>query len=160
MSIEELTDAELADLGEALRAELRRRALDRNDPVAVADQAFSEGFVSGLPIDPWIVPGGMLVCAGGLKARPSGNHRCSFVAVDGEQWCWQTNYIIDDVRHDDLSMTSITLLVAEPGLVVTQVTSKCEGGRHARQVAESWRVEKGALLPIATPSRVPDEHRR
>lgn len=159
MSLKELTDLELNEFGEALVTELRRRALERFDPAALADEAFGAAFDSkGWPQDPWIV-GGLLICCGSLKGKPGG-HRCSFTVVD-EHWAWQGAYEHDELRWvDDQQLRVVSVLVALPGRTVSQIESKCDNGGHKRTSATSWRICQGGLEPTPTPSRVPDDHRR
>lgn len=159
MTLDELSDLELSELSEALTAELRRRALDRFDPATLADVAFGDAFDSkGWPRDPWIA-GGLLICCGTLKGKPGG-HRCSFTVVD-EQWAWQGSYEHDELRWlDDQQLRVVSVLIALPGRVVTQVECKCDGGVHKRTSTTSWKITAGRLEPTATPSRVPQEHRR
>lgn len=160
MALPDLSDAELDELGAALVDELRRRALARHEPAALAGEAFVIGFDSKhLPCDPWIT-GGLLICCGSLRAKFDGGHRCSFVVVD-EDWSWANQNEHDEVRWlDDRSMTCVTIVVAQPGMQISLIESRCDGGVHKRTSATSWRICQGVLEPIATPSRVPQEHRR
>lgn len=160
MSLDELSDAELGELGEALVMELRHRALLRHEPAALADEAFASAFDSKhLPCDPWIT-GGLLVCCGSLRAKFDGAHRCSFVVVD-EDWSWSNQHEHDEIRWiDDRSMTCVTVIVAQPGMQVSMIESRCDNGAHKRTSATSWKICQGVLEPIPTPSRVPQDHRR
>lgn len=160
MSLDELSDLELGELGEALLQELRHRALLKHDPATLADEAFGIAFDSKhLPSDPWLI-GGLLICCGSLRAKFDGGHRCSFVVVD-DDWVWSNQNEHDEIRWiDDRSMTCVTVLVAQPAMQVSMIESRCDGGVHKRTSATSWKIEKGALEPMATPSRVPQEHRR
>lgn len=160
MSLDELTDVELDELGEALQQELRHRALLRFEPATVADQAFIERFDSKQwPADPTII-GGLLVCCGALKGRPGG-HRCSFVSINGEAWCWDVGHEHDELRwQSETELSTVTILIAVPGMLVTSVESTADQGGHHRKSATSWRIDRGVLEPVATPSRVPQDHRR
>lgn len=103
--------------------------------------------------------GGYAVCCGALKAKASGNHRCSFVVAD-EQWVWDAPNEHDEIRNDDdgRSMSCVTLVIAVPGLTLTQVESRFDGS-HKRLHAWSWQVRGDTLEPVPTPF-VPKEHRR
>lgn len=159
MSLNDLTDDELFELGEAVHDELRARALARHEPAALADQAFAMAFDSkGWPGTPELLDG-LLICCGGLKGRPGG-HRCSFTSLD-ERWVWEHGYEIDDVRRaDETTLRTVTILAARQGSIVTQVESRCDQMGHHRTGALSWKVAGNRLEPTDTPSRVPENHRR
>lgn len=160
MALPDLSDAELDELGAALVDELRRRALERFDPKALADDAFATGFdAKHLPCDPWIT-GGLLICCGSLRAKFDGGHRCSFVVVD-EDWSWVASHEHDEMRWiDDRSMMCVSIIVAKPDMHVSLIESRCDAGQHKRTSATSWKIVNGDLEPCPTPSRVPTEHRR
>lgn len=159
MNLASLSDFELAELGDQLALELRHRALLRNDPDVVADEAFGERFDHrGWPMDPLLVDG-LLICCGALKSRTS-MHRCSFVTVNDE-WSWHHDYLADELRYPDPNlMNCVTVLVAAPRMTLTQVSSTCEGGQHRRINASSWVVDGDRLEPIPVASRIPRDHRR
>lgn len=158
MALEDLSDFELAELGEALFDELRRRALACYDPSTLADEAFTTFDSRGNAPDPVIV-GELLICCGSLKGRPAG-HRCSFTSVS-DQWAWEHGHLHDELRWvDEGNLRTVTILVAQPRLVVTQVESTCDHAGHHRKAASSWKISRGRLEPTATPSRTPVEHGR
>lgn len=138
---------------------MRRRALDRFDPVALADEAFGHFDSRGNAPDPSLA-GGLLICCGSLKGRPNG-HRCSFTTVDGERWVWDYEHLHDEMRWEsDEQLYTVTVLLALPRMIVTQVDSVASNAGHQRKATSSWKVTAGRLEPTATPSRVPSEHRR
>jgi hypothetical protein len=159
MSLDELTDFELAELGEALAGELRRRALDRFDPAALADEAFTLFDSRGNAPNPALA-GGLLICSGSLKGRPGGHH-CSFTTVNGESWVWDHEHLFDEMRWaSEEQLFTVTVLIALPRMLVTQVDSVAGNAGHKRKSTSSWLVRGDRLEPTATPSRVPDDHRR
>lgn len=159
MGLEDLADLELAELGEALADEMRRRALERHDPAALADEAFTFFDSRGNAPNPSLT-GGLLICSGSLKGRPQG-HRCSFTTVDGERWVWEHAHEHDELRWlGDEQLLTVTIVVAVPRMIVTQVDSVASNAGHKRKAANSWVVRGDRLEPTATPSRVPEDHRR
>jgi hypothetical protein len=153
-----LDDLELATLAEAVKDEQRRRALAVEDLSAVLEDAFSNGFDGrGMAVDPWLTPGGLVVCPGSMVQRSRQSHRCRFVAV-GDAWVWESpERVIDEVRplldgHD--SLQTVTLLAGWDGLVLDVVTSRCRSGVHTRDSSVAFEVLRSALVPCSATARV------
>lgn len=159
MSLEDLDDAELDELAEAVFDERRRRLLERNDPATIADDAFTWFDSRGGAPDPQMV-GGFVVCWGSLRGRPQG-HKCSFTSVDGSAWCWDHAHEHDEMRWAaDDELRTVTLVIPRPAMTFTQVDSVASNAGHQRRHTESWVVEGGSLVPCPTPVRIPEDHRR
>lgn len=147
---------DLSVLAAMVSDEQQRRALDAEDLEAVTEDAFANGFDGrGMAVDPWITPGGLLVCPGSKIHRSKQSHRCRFVAV-GERWVWDAHErLCDEVRQFPQrsdSIQTVTVLAAVDGLVIDLVSSKASGGAHVRESASAWEVRDGQLEPTA-PSR-------
>ena len=155
---------ELSDLATLVRDEQRRRALAAEDLDAVVADAFERGFDGrGMAVDPWVTPGGLLVCPGSKIHRSKQAHRCRFVAV-GDAWVWEAaERVTDELRRlpdRSDSIQTVTLLAAVDGLVVDVVTSKASGGAHTRESAVAFEVRAGELESVAPTSSATSHGRR
>ena len=161
--VQAMDSEDLSVLASMVRDEQQRRALESEDLEAVVEDAFTNGFDGrGMAVEPWITPGGLLVCPGSKIHRSKQSHRCRFVAV-GERWVWDAHEkLCDEVRQFPQrsdSVQTVTVLAAVDGLVIDLVTSKASGGAHKRESALAWEVRSGALEPTS-PGRAPESHRR
>ncbi len=155
---------DLSSLAEMVRDEQMRRALEAEDLDAVISDAFDNGFDGrGMAVEPWLTPGGLLVCPGSKIHRSKQSHRCRFVAV-GERWVWDAaERLGDEVRQFPQrsdSVQTVTLLAAVDGLVVDVITSKASGGAHTRESASAWEVRHGELVAVAPSSNTSGSHNR
>lgn len=155
---------DLSVLAGMVREEQQRRALDAEDLDAVTEDAFANGFDGrGMATEPWITPGGLLVCPGSKIHRSKQSHRCRFVAI-GERWVWDAHERLNDEvrqfpqRSD--SIQTVTILAAVDGLVIDLVTSKASGGAHTRQSALAWEIRGGQLQPAAPSKGSGEDHAR
>ncbi|MGI9576667.1 MAG: hypothetical protein ACR2OH_00535 [Microthrixaceae bacterium] len=151
--VSEMDRADLSVLAGMVSEEQQRRALDAEDLDVVTEDAFANGFDGrGMAVDPWITPGGLLVCPGSKIHRSKQSHRCRFVAV-GERWVWDAQErLCDEVRQFPQrtdSIQTVTILAAVDGLVIDLVSSKASGGVHTRESAHAWKVHAGELEPTA-----------
>lgn len=161
IDLSSLDVTQLESLAAQVRAELTARALERGDLTALAEQEFTRNESTRGPLSPRIVSG-LLVCPGRLISRGTG-HACSFAVVEleGDQsWCWERDEVAhDEVRRHTSGLSTVTLLPALEGAVVTQVDSKLRGGGHTRTGARSWRVTESGLVVTSTASVRTQGHR-
>ncbi len=156
-----LDDTALATLGQAVDAELRRRAVEGGDLDAIVEEGFRRGFdAKGHPGPPYL-EGRILVCPGGKVSSSALSHQCRFVAV-GDGWVWEhPDVLCDEIRpRGRFSSASITLLVARDGLELESVTSKARGGAHARMHSEGYRVVGDTLVGTGRRGAPAREHGR
>lgn len=164
--VESMTDGELAHLARLVLDQQSARALSSADPAAILSQAFSDGFDrKGAPSDPYLAPGGVLVCLG-YRSGSQTSHSCAFVSVDGEHKAWEHPSLIkDEMRYvdgDQAKMRSASLIPAIEGTTVTIVharrSSAAPGCKMKR--ASSYEIVDGALKPVdAPPSPSLSSHR-
>lgn len=160
----DMDDADLSEVAAMVMEIQRTRALESEDLDAVVEHAFEVGFDHrGMAGDPWITPGGLVVCPGAKIHRSKANHRCRFVAV-GDTWVWDSaDRVVDELRRlpdDRDSIQTVTVLAAFDGLVIEVVTSKASGGRHERQAAVAYEVRAGELTPTSLRSTPSSDERR
>lgn len=147
-----LDDAELSNLGEAIRQEQSRRAVDRGDLDEIIAQAFETGFGSdGLALLPW-VEGTVVVCPGGLIWSSRASHVCRFVNVN-DSWVWDSHELI---REDKRSIPgqrdgfrAVALVPALEGMEVDVVSGKARGGQHQVDRVVSYVVRRGQLDEVS-----------
>jgi hypothetical protein len=158
LRLDRLTDHELVELAAGIKAEQQGRALASEDLGALVESAFATGFDGrGMAVDPWLTPGGLVVCPGSMIQRSRQSHRCRFVAV-GDAWVWESpERVIDEVRpvregHE--SLQTVTLLAGWDGLVLDVITSRCRAGAHSRDSALALEVSDGRLVPSRSTAKV------
>lgn len=162
--LDHMDDHDLSEVAQMVRDLQRERALLAEDLEAVVADGFERGFDHrGMALDPWITPGGLVVCPGAKIHRSRANHRCRFAAV-GDTWVWESpERVVDELRRlpdDRDSIQTVTVLAAVDGLVLEVVTSKASGGRHSRQSSIAFEVRSGELVPaMPTASPSGDERR-
>ncbi|MEZ5237656.1 MAG: hypothetical protein R2716_01405 [Microthrixaceae bacterium] len=162
--LDRMDDHDLSEVAQMVRDLQRERALLAEDLEAVVADGFERGFDHrGMALDPWITPGGLVVCPGAKIHRSRANHRCRFAAV-GDTWVWESpERVVDELRRlpdDRDSIQTVTVLAAVDGLVLEVVTSKASGGRHNRQSSIAFEVRSGELVPaMPTASPSGDERR-
>lgn len=162
--LDHMDDHDLSEVAQMVRDLQRERALLAEDLEAVVADGFERGFDHrGMALDPWITPGGLVVCPGAKIHRSRANHRCRFAAV-GDTWVWESpERVVDELRRlpdDRDSIQTVTVLAAVDGLVLEVVTSKASGGRHNRQSSIAFEVRSGELVPaMPTASPSGDERR-
>jgi hypothetical protein len=158
LRLDRLSDRELTALAEGIKAEQQCRALASEDLGALVENAFASGFDGrGMAVDPWLTPGGLVVCPGSMVQRSRQSHRCRFVAV-GDAWVWESpERVLDEIRplHDGHeSLQTVTLLAGWDGLVLDVITSRCRAGAHSRDSALALEVSGGRLVPSRSTAQV------
>lgn len=150
--LERCDDAELANLGEAIKQLQRIRALARGDLDHIIDAAFDTGFGDdGLSLVPW-QHDNVIVCPGGIITKSRNAHRCRFVSVDGT-WIWDS---IELIREDKRSspgpvdgFRAVGLLPVLNGLTLDVVSGRARGGQHSVDRVVSFEIRKGALVEVS-----------
>lgn len=160
----QMDDTDLSEVALMVRELQRSRALESEDLDAVVADGFDRGFDHrGMALDPWVTPGGLVVCPGAKIHRSAANHRCRFAAV-GDNWVWEcSEKLADELRRlpdDRDSIQTVTLLAAVDGLVLDVVTSKASGGRHSRQSSVAYEVRAGELVATVPTARPASAERR
>lgn len=164
MELTLLADDELWDLAAGVRAEQRRRSLESGDLEAVVEDAFVRGFdARGMATDPWIAPGGLVVCPGSKIGRSRSAHRCRFVALT-DCWVWESGErVCDEVRpllDGRDSLQTVTVLAPWEGLTLDVITSKASAGVHTRDAAHAFELRGGRLEPAPASSTLGGHPRR
>lgn len=160
-----MSDAELARLARLVLDQQASRARAAADPAALMDQAFAEGFDrKGVPSDPYMAPGGVVVCLG-YRSGTAASHACAFVSADGEHKAWEhPSLIADEVRYvdgDQTKLRSVSLIPAVEGTRVTLVHARRSSGSSGckRRRASSYEVADGVLSPVEAPPTASLPHR-
>lgn len=156
MELVELTtldDVALADLGDAISNEQRRRAIASGDPAALVAEGFDIGFTRNGVREPWMRDG-LLVCPGLLVGVGSMRHDCTFAKV-GDTWSWDSSDgLLDEVRHVPLgsktAQQSISVLAVPEHTIVDVITSRFQGGSHRMTRSVSYELIRGELIVVAT----------
>jgi hypothetical protein len=154
-ALSHLNQHDLAGLAEAVTAEQQARAVANNDPQALVELGFKEGFdAKGATRTPWLV-GGMLICPG-VMSGPVGrtSHTCTFTRV-GEHWCWEHPDVQADVVRQtsvgaQVSQRSITLIPAFEAMVLDVITSRYRTGAHHMTSGTSYLVQGTTLIKVNT----------
>ena len=148
-----LDDDTVHHVAEALRDELRRRALESGDHDAVIASGFDAAFGGdGLGSLPWI-EGNLIVCPGAMIAKGKSSHRSRFVSVN-DCWIWESGELIrEDKRSSpgkEDGFRAIALLGVVDGLELDVVTGKQRGGQYSMEKVVSLEVRGGRLVETST----------
>lgn len=149
---ERCDDAELSNLGEAIKQIQRLRALARGDLDEIIDAAFEVGFGDDdLSVMPW-QQGNVIVCPGGIINKSRNAHRCRFVSVDGT-WIWDSIELIREEKRDSPGpvdgFRAIGLLPVVNGLTLDVVSGRARSGQHSVDRVVSFAVQQGELVEVS-----------
>ena len=148
----ELDLSTLDHLAEAIRDELRNRALADGDQDAIIARAFDIGFApDGLAAAPWI-QAPFVVCPGAMVAKSKTNYRSRFINVD-DCWVWESGELVrEDKRSNpgtDEGFRAVALVPALEGMEVDQVTGRQRNGQYEAQKIVSYEVRGGELVEVS-----------
>lgn len=158
------TLGQLSTTIEVLRGEQIRRALEESDPVAVAEDAFTDsGFDGrGNPAAPYLHRG-LLVCPGMKAEKSKTSHDCVFVSLD-DSWAWEhPDAIFDEMRQlpgTKVVRRSVTIFAAYEGMTYDVVTSTARGGGRCQMAnVRSFEVRGDSVVETRARTRAAAGHR-
>lgn len=144
------------------------KARERGDLDQKIEDAFRRSFATRdrLGVMPWVEEG-ILWAPGSKQDSSAHRHVCRFVKVktpERDGWVWEHNGVIQDAirRNQDgakSSMTSITLIVLEPGAEVDVITQESRQGAHRVRKIDSFVYDGQDLEKVGSRHIPVGDHR-